>query len=73
MVAKNRLLVGDLLDKFTGGRMAKQLCAFCKSGVETMDHLFMDCKWSWSPWTICLRWWDVVACMPKSLSKWMEQ
>ncbi|KAK4845958.1 hypothetical protein QYF36_011197 [Acer negundo] len=39
MLAKNRLLVGDLLHKFTGRRIDRQICAFCKNVVKSIDHL----------------------------------
>ncbi|KAK1562663.1 hypothetical protein Q3G72_015484 [Acer saccharum] len=44
MVAKGRLLMGDLLPKFTSGVLGCQLCPLCKDLNETIDHLFVRCK-----------------------------
>ena len=35
------------------------VCAFCKSKVETIGHLFFSCKLSWLIWMYCCSIWDV--------------
>ncbi|KAK2641249.1 hypothetical protein Ddye_023012 [Dipteronia dyeriana] len=34
-------------------------CALCNAFVETMDHLFLQCSWSWSIWIHCMNWWGI--------------
>ncbi|KAK3229009.1 hypothetical protein Dsin_000890 [Dipteronia sinensis] len=73
MVIKRRLLVGALLPKFTGGKVGSQLSLFCNKVVESIDHLFIGCAWSWSLWSMCLDWWDISACVPDNVKDWMEE
>ncbi|KAK3197919.1 hypothetical protein Dsin_021334 [Dipteronia sinensis] len=42
----------------------------CNEDEETIDHLFLHCRWSWMLWTSCMKWWDVESCANKSLNDW---
>ncbi|KAK3217735.1 hypothetical protein Dsin_011705 [Dipteronia sinensis] len=72
MLAKGRVLVGDLLPKFTGGLIKRQLCPFCMKTVESIKHLFLSCYWSWVLWSNCMDWWGISACIPADMRMWMD-
>ncbi|KAK4839862.1 hypothetical protein QYF36_025571 [Acer negundo] len=72
MLAKKRLMVRDLLPKFIGDLIGTLICPFCKTLEESIDHLFIGCKWYWRLWSACLSWWEISACLPDNLSDWMD-
>ncbi|KAI9160300.1 hypothetical protein LWI28_006964 [Acer negundo] len=65
-------MVGELLPKFTDGLVGSLLCPFCKSSEETINHIFIKCKWSLRLWSTCLSWWEILACLPEKLNEWMD-
>ncbi|XVF83508.1 hypothetical protein PTKIN_Ptkin16aG0494200 [Pterospermum kingtungense] len=43
------------------------LCAFCKEEMETVDHLFCHCQFTWSMWSHWMKVWGVLWCCPKDV------
>lgn len=49
------------------------LCPFCRSEVETTDHLLLHCQLSWKLWAECMKRWNSEWVCPsnlKSLTIW---
>ncbi|KAK4835325.1 hypothetical protein QYF36_008327 [Acer negundo] len=72
MVVKGRVLVGELLPKFIGGRVGSQLCPLYNKVIESADHLFVTCVWTWVIWSTCLNWWGIAACVSRRMVEWMN-
>lgn len=47
-------------------------CIFCNENEESVNHLFVHCKYSWKVWCFCLEWWGLVWVCPSSMSQVME-
>ncbi|KAK3205489.1 hypothetical protein Dsin_019535 [Dipteronia sinensis] len=47
-------------------------CSLCNEGDESIDHLFLNCKWYWNIWISCMKWWGVSFCVPVSLLEWWK-
>ncbi|KAK3204429.1 hypothetical protein Dsin_018475 [Dipteronia sinensis] len=45
-------------------------CRFCNSEIESIDHLFLHCDWTWELWSRCMAWLGVWCCCNKSLVGW---
>lgn len=43
------------------------LCPLCSMHLETPQHLFLHCKFSWNVWSLILDWWHVRWVCPQSL------
>ncbi|KAI8537194.1 hypothetical protein RHMOL_Rhmol09G0006200 [Rhododendron molle] len=49
------------------------LCPLCSLYLETHQHLFLHCQFSWSVWSIILDWWKIKWVCPvsvPSLARW---
>ncbi|XVF82029.1 hypothetical protein PTKIN_Ptkin16aG0010100 [Pterospermum kingtungense] len=44
--------------------MDNALCVFCKVEVESIEHLFFQCKFSWNLWMYWASFWGIVWCTP---------
>ncbi|KAL4558890.1 hypothetical protein LXL04_037094 [Taraxacum kok-saghyz] len=53
---KGRIPVSEVLDKM-GIDLPSTLCPFCKSDIESAQHLFLKCPWSYELWTRLNLWW----------------
>ena len=49
-----RLKTKDLLHKLHIIQDADLRCVFCNDAVESIDHLFVECYFSWQVWCMCL-------------------
>ncbi|KAK3170438.1 hypothetical protein Dsin_032727 [Dipteronia sinensis] len=38
--------------------------------MESIDHFFLHCGWTWKLWTKCMGWWDIVCSPNMSLRDW---
>lgn len=47
-------------------------CPLCGRQPETIDHLFLQCTWSWELWKKAMGWWGVVSCCNASITGWMD-
>ncbi|KAK2652028.1 hypothetical protein Ddye_011884 [Dipteronia dyeriana] len=52
----DRVLVKEVLQKFGLQLDDSVECPLCSDGVETIDHLFLNCRWSWRLWQLCMKW-----------------
>lgn len=43
-------------------------CPIFKSEIESVNHLFTHCEFSWRIWTSIMRWWHIEIVLPKSQS-----
>ncbi|KAK3206963.1 hypothetical protein Dsin_021009 [Dipteronia sinensis] len=65
---KERVMVKDVLSRF-GMDLSCPLYGNC---IETVDHLFLHCSWTWKLWLEGLSWWEVT-CVPNvKLTHWWE-
>ncbi|XP_058185920.1 uncharacterized protein LOC131303146 [Rhododendron vialii] len=52
------------------------LCPFCSMHLETHQHLFIECHFSWTVWSTILDWWKVKWACPASVpilaSWWLD-
>ncbi|KAK0596424.1 hypothetical protein LWI29_015555 [Acer saccharum] len=69
---KGRIMVRDVLVRFSMGNDLSGNCLLCNNGDETIDHLFVHCSWSWKVWNYGMSWWEVMCCPNKSLIDWMD-
>lgn len=49
------------------------LCPFCSLHLETHQHLFLHCHFSWVVWSLILEWWNIKWVCPLSvpdLARW---
>ncbi|XP_071708486.1 uncharacterized protein [Rutidosis leptorrhynchoides] len=42
-------------------------CGWCLSYVESIDHLFLHCSWSFKVWASLFYWWNVSWIIPSSI------
>ena len=47
-------------------------CMLCSEDEETVNHLFLKCRWSNSLWAIGMAWWGVVFCGNRDVKGWIE-
>ena len=52
---RGRVLVRDLLSRFGLEVGDEWRCPLCGRWVETIDHLFLFCDWSWGLWKACMK------------------
>lgn len=43
---------------------ASTLCVFCKSEVETMNHVLLHCHLVWRVWSDIVKWWNLCWVIP---------
>ncbi|KAK3224588.1 hypothetical protein Dsin_004450 [Dipteronia sinensis] len=67
---RGRIMVWDILNRFGVITNDDLFCPLCERAVESMDHLFLLCPWSWSLWTSCMGWWKVNCCANRSINEW---
>ncbi|XP_028080046.1 uncharacterized protein LOC114281693 [Camellia sinensis] len=46
---------------------ASSLCVFCKSEVETVNHVFIHCHFTWKLWANLVNWWNYKWVSPGSV------
>ena len=49
------------------------LCPLCHSELETTDHLFCTCPFSYKIWSSCLAWWGINSALQLGLKKYFQQ
>ncbi|KAK2640843.1 hypothetical protein Ddye_022606 [Dipteronia dyeriana] len=65
-----RVLVREVLSRF-GIQVCTNLeCPFCQSNEESVDHLFLHCKWTWGLWQKCINWWGLSYYAASTLLDW---
>ncbi|KAK3211873.1 hypothetical protein Dsin_016579 [Dipteronia sinensis] len=69
---KGRTLVKDVMRRFGMDVSLNPSCTFCNQYYETIDHVFLQCNWSWNLWKVCMSWWDVPCYINNSLNEWTE-
>jgi hypothetical protein len=68
---KVRVMVNQMLHRFGIFPNASSLCSLCNEEEESVDHLFIHCRWAWSIWVTGMDWWGVHGCVPKSVKNWV--
>lgn len=43
------------------------VCPFCNSEMENPNHLLLQCHFSWSIWSLCIKWWGCQWVCPPTL------
>ncbi|KAK3193118.1 hypothetical protein Dsin_024428 [Dipteronia sinensis] len=69
---QGRVLFRNVLNNFgvtTGTNLA---CPLCLEEVETIDHLFLMCIWSYNLWFSYMSWWEVSCCPSASILDWWK-
>ncbi|KAJ4847472.1 hypothetical protein Tsubulata_019179 [Turnera subulata] len=46
------------------------MCPFCSTHLETINHLFLHCKLSWSLWQRLVSWWGAEWVVPGDITVW---
>ncbi|KAK3206722.1 hypothetical protein Dsin_020768 [Dipteronia sinensis] len=69
---KGRTLVKVVMRIFGMDISLNPSCTFCNSYFETIDHVFLQCEWSWNLRKGYMSWWDVPCCINNSLKEWTE-
>ncbi|KAK3229608.1 hypothetical protein Dsin_001489 [Dipteronia sinensis] len=69
---KERVLVKDVLSHFGMDLSSNMSCPLCGKCIETVDHLFLQCNWSWNLWLEGLSWWEVSCASNDKLIQWWE-
>ncbi|KAK3206959.1 hypothetical protein Dsin_021005 [Dipteronia sinensis] len=67
---RGRVLVSSVLQRFGLNPNFCVNCAMCKSEEETIDHLFLHCRWTQEVWGQCMEWWGVKWCRNETLKEW---
>ncbi|KAK3193573.1 hypothetical protein Dsin_024883 [Dipteronia sinensis] len=70
-ILHGRVMVKEVMYGFGFGP-SNLCCPLCNEAVETTNHLFLLCKWTWMLWIKCLRRWDVVCCINNSVENWNQ-
>ncbi|KAL9686643.1 hypothetical protein QQ045_031036 [Rhodiola kirilowii] len=47
-------------------------CDLCNHQLESADHVLLQCKWSWSLWTWCIRWWGSYWVAPHTMKALLQ-
>lgn len=47
-------------------------CSFCNSEIETVQHLFFSCPFTWQIWTDSFKWWGTSSVIHEDPSIMME-
>ncbi|KAK2662917.1 hypothetical protein Ddye_001491 [Dipteronia dyeriana] len=71
-LSKGRIMVRQRLHRVTNGVLQSKQCVLCNLEDETVDHLFLHCKWTWELWLKGMSWWIVSCCPSKSVIEWMN-
>ena len=72
LLSNGRILVRGVLNSFHYPNLPSLECPLCKADFESVDHLFLECRWSWNLWTGCMSWWGVYSCANRLLKDWFE-
>lgn len=68
MAVKEKALTRSiLLSKNLISDIQLALCPLCSTNLETHQHLFLHCHFSWSVWSIILDWWNIKWVCPLSV------
>lgn len=46
---------------------ANTLCVFCKSEVDSMNHVLLHCHMIWRVWSVIVKWWNLNWVIPSSM------
>ncbi|KAK3223218.1 hypothetical protein Dsin_010243 [Dipteronia sinensis] len=65
-----RILVKIVIHRFGVTTGLNMECPLCLLEVETVDHLFLGCNWSWRLWFKCMSLCDVCGCSSYSILQW---
>ncbi|KAK3227605.1 hypothetical protein Dsin_007467 [Dipteronia sinensis] len=69
---RGKVLVRAVLYRHGMEHLSNLECPLCNKEIETTDHLFLHCTWSYSLWQKCMAWWDVEGCHTSTVSDWLE-
>ncbi|GAB2298359.1 hypothetical protein Dimus_038529 [Dionaea muscipula] len=50
-----------------GVRVENDMCVLCGVVEESVDHLFLHCRFVWTIWASCFRWWGFMWVAPDSV------
>ncbi|KAI8567591.1 hypothetical protein RHMOL_Rhmol02G0133600 [Rhododendron molle] len=68
MAVKERAITRSvLLSRNLISEIHLALCPLCSLNLETHQHLFLHCHFSWSVWSIILDWWNIKWVCPSSV------
>ncbi|KAK3206431.1 hypothetical protein Dsin_020477 [Dipteronia sinensis] len=69
---KGKVMVREVLNRHGMDQLSNLECPLCNVEIETHDHLFLRCSWSYSLWRKCMAWWGVVGCSNNKIREWLE-
>ena len=69
---KERVLVHEVMIRFGLTLNSNSACSLCNNQLESIDHLFLHCKWSWNLWVEGMSWWNVSTCPNLKLLSWWD-
>ncbi|KAK3231468.1 hypothetical protein Dsin_003349 [Dipteronia sinensis] len=67
---QGRVSVKKVLQSFGQLFMDSMECPLCGEFEEDIDHLFLQCKWTWNLWKICMSWWGMSSCSSDTVRNW---
>ena len=67
-----RLNTKDRFARFNILQEDNSRCVLCKAEDETIDHLFVTCRFTWEIWCCCLQWGGHAWVMPNTLKGLFE-
>ena len=67
---RGRVMVREVLRRFGVVLNGDSGCPLCNDPIESVDHLFLLCPWSWGLWMYCLGWWTVHCCINLCFNDW---
>ncbi|KAK3198663.1 hypothetical protein Dsin_022078 [Dipteronia sinensis] len=67
---QGRVSVKKVLQSFGQLFMGSMESPLCGEFEEDIDHLFLQCKWTWNLWKICMSWWGVSSCSSDTVRNW---
>ncbi|KAK2648318.1 hypothetical protein Ddye_015807 [Dipteronia dyeriana] len=69
---KGRILVREVLKNFGYPLLASTECPLLERETESMNHLFLQCTWSWKLWPEAMGWWGISSYSNNDLHGWIE-
>ncbi|KAK3218153.1 hypothetical protein Dsin_012123 [Dipteronia sinensis] len=58
-VLKGKIMVYEVLNRYGFNSAQSMDCSLCHSEVESINHLFLHCHWTWGIWQKCMKMWEV--------------